>query len=173
MRSPFAVTGALALVSVFTTPATLSSQSASPVMVAVPSAVPANRPLSIASGFDGFAERCSRRGVACVESAAFDDRPNERVSTLVTRIANVRRRCAGTDCHLYMRSGNGPGWCEPMYFIDGNPVDRAFPENALADVERALPAVSIRGIEVYRSEQLKPVDIVVPENCGVILIWSR
>lgn len=138
----------------------------------VPAAGPSNHSLSITNGFAGFVDRCSRRGVTCLADAAIDDRPSERVSTLIARKANVARRCTGSECRLYMRA-NGTGWCEPMYFFDGNAVDRAFPENALSDIERALTPKSIRGIEIYSSEQAKPAEIAVPENCGAILIWGR
>ena len=135
----------------------------------------------ISEGFAGFNARCGFRGVVCFKADELAARPSARISDYIARVSGNERRCAGRldNCIVLMRSSGG-GRCVPSYYVDGVVV-RPLPatgrgggaSGVLADMERFLTPIQIRGIEVYRGGQPIPARFEPGTGCGAIVIWTR
>lgn len=71
--------------------------------------------------------------------------------------------------YMAASSFGAPGWCFPMYFLDGIPIFGAGRE-----IDFLIHPDNIEAVEAYMSRSEIPVEYRDPRAaCGVILIWTR
>ena len=126
-------------------------------------------------GIIGFFERCSQRRIVCFSEEDLSSKSAKQLSETLLRAGGITRRCNGSisKCALYMKPSSGVGDCTPTYYLNGVAFFRAFPDEALAELEKYVRPADLRGIEVYRSEQHPPAPFNSLNSCGVVLIWTK
>ena len=141
----------------------------------VPSRVLAQPSIVPSAGIIGFFERCSQRRIVCFSEEDLSSRRTEQLSETLLRAGGITRRCNGSiyKCTLYMKPSSGVDDCTPTYYLNGVAFLRAFPDEALSELDKYVRPADLRGIEVYRSEQHPPAPFNSPNSCGVILIWTK
>ena len=99
--------------------------------------------------------------------------PSFDLLDVLARIAQVHIEY-GTDGHPSPLMRGNRGNCQPNFFLNGVSffVDRDAP---FADLNAAVPAESIRGVEVYASTGMIPpqFDRSSFTSCGSIIIWTQ
>jgi hypothetical protein len=126
-------------------------------------------------GILGFYERCSQRSIVCFSEKELSAGKSDQLSGILVRAGGLHRQCNGSvyKCALSMKPSSGVEECTPSYYLNGVAFFRAFPDEALPELEKFVRPIDVRGIEVYRSEQRPPAPFNSPTSCGVILIWTK
>jgi hypothetical protein len=130
----------------------------------------------------GFGVRCQSKLVSCVDSATMADRPSYRLQDFLFKQDGILPNCrasmgrrsdptAGCLAQMHPATG-GNVLCTPTYFVDGV-VWTAMTGSAQAEVERAFGEGGAKGIEVYRSEQPRPLRFSGDPRCGAVVIWTK
>src|SRR5262249_5863200 len=124
----------------------------------VPSRVLAQPSIVPSAGIIGFFERCSQRRIVCFSEEDLSSRRTEQLSETLLRAGGITRRCNGSiyKSTLYMKPSSGFDDCPPPYSLNGVAFLRAFPDEALSELDKYVRPAALRGIEVYRSEQHPP-----------------
>jgi hypothetical protein len=124
---------------------------------------------------DGIANRCAYIRVSCVREAELLARPVYMISDFLKRVDGILGGNCNPGrperCSVSMHS-TGAGKCVPTYFLDGHEWS-PLGVSALGQIQTAFGPSEIRAIEVYRSEQPKPLRFEGKPGCGSIVIWTK
>ncbi len=122
-------------------------------------------PFSWRVGFD--ARRARGLGRFVDEAAIARRNPLRTTDVLITvpGLTMQRGRFAAED-QIYLRDNSGE-LCLPDLFVDGM---RLFLDGA--NIDSYVFANSLLGVEVYRSQALRPLEFTTENRCGAIVLWT-
>jgi hypothetical protein len=102
-----------------------------------------------------------------LDEAAIEKRDPMTVTDLMSSIPGLTIRSGNYSSRstVMMRSAKG-GYCIPAYVIDGIPTNVGD-----ASIDWFVSARQVRGVELYRSENLTPSEFP-RSRCGTIVIWT-
>jgi hypothetical protein len=140
----------------------------------------------------GFFNRCES-GVTCIGRAELDRRPTAYLDNILGAKPGIHRECTKRShgavfnpapnrpseddlvgCLITMRGTSGPGYCTPVYFVDGYEW-QPLGGTVQAQLDKFLPPSRIEGIEVYLATEPHPVRFETGpfSGCGAVVIWTR
>jgi hypothetical protein len=141
----------------------------------------------------GIADRCEFARVSCVLELELTKRPSAKIFDFLVKTDGVLPSCDVSnsprkgwtdkmlasleqlslqDCVIKMHRSVGTGTCVPTYFLDGQEWG-SMKGNTLAQLQDFLPPSRIQAIEVYRSEQPRPLRFEGAPTCGSVVIWTK
>jgi hypothetical protein len=125
----------------------------------------------------GFSVRCQSKLVSCVGADELAENPARQLVDFLRRADGMLITCSGggahSNCNAQMRGATG-GKCVPVYFVNGIEWGLKMGRGSvLEDIEQAFPLSDLEGIEVYRSEQPRPMRFEGRPGCGAIVLWTK
>jgi hypothetical protein len=116
----------------------------------------------------GFETRRARGLGRFVDEATIARRNPLRTSDLLLQLPGLVRQTGryAAEEQIFMRD-NGGERCLPDLFIDGM---RMFLDGA--NVDNYVFAGHLLGVEVYRSQALRPLEFTTENRCGAIVLWT-
>lgn len=135
--------------------------------------------------WDGFARRCAQHAITCFADSALAVRASSNMADLLVRATGITIGACGMDktrnsqCgRVSMRSAViPPAYCEPSIFVDGylwnphvtSPIDmRPGPPPAAP-----FTPSNVKGVEVYPTDEPRPLRFQGDPMCGAIVIWTK
>lgn len=106
-----------------------------------------------------------------VTRADIEKHPSAVTTDLLRSVPGVRIQPVGrmgTHNMLLVRGG-AVGYCAPSVFLDGVLAN----QTSYSTVDDYILPGMLEGVEVYPSATTAPVEYQRPNNCGVVLFWTR
>jgi hypothetical protein len=103
-----------------------------------------------------------------IDEAAIARRNPSRVTDLLASLPNITIRDGNfvSQSQLLIRTTGG-GLCVPDVMVDGLLVDITS-----MGVDSFVPASRLVGVEIYRSNVLRPIELPRLRGCGLIVLWT-
>jgi hypothetical protein len=123
--------------------------------------------------WDGFNVRCQSKLASCLKEDYMTERPSYDLSDILKvadGIIPVPHGLAAPPPKMHCDAGRGcrNHTCEPNYFVDG-----FIWLSGWHDLTQAFGPEQLKGIEVYRTEQPRPLRFEGNPGCGSIVFWTR
>ena len=124
---------------------------------------------------EGFYDRMRRSGGGHfitrseIEKRSLSHRPSDLLSTVPGLDVRPVRIRGNVTSVRWVWARRGGSRCLPGIFIDGTPV-RQVPESGIDDI---INLASVAAVEVYAREGTVPARFSQPNNCAVVLFWTR
>jgi len=138
-----------------------------------------------AGRWDGFEERCRSASVTCIRNEQLEQQPAANLADLLIRAPGITLGACGSvrgrseQCgRIAMKpTTSPPAYCQPTFFVDGFEWNTKM--GAPTDLTPGRPAegpytpTNVKGVEVYMSEQNRPLRFTGDPTCGAIVIWTK
>jgi hypothetical protein len=123
--------------------------------------------------------------VTCFSDSVLAIHQSENMADLLMRARGVTIGACGPDRSRNIQCGKvsmrsaviPPAYCEPSIFVDGfwwNPhTGSAVDLTPNSPAEAPFTPTNVKGIEVYSTEQPRPLRFEGDPLCGAIVIWTK
>jgi hypothetical protein len=113
--------------------------------------------------WEGFDRRCQSKLVFCFGDAYLGDRPSYSLVDVLSHADGIISHSGPPTMHA-----STLGKCQPTYYVDGFKWGLGW--NALVS---SYGLLQLKGMEVYRSEQPRPLRFEGDPVCGAIVFWTK